>query len=73
MARNKSYLTAIMAVRYVKTIGPTAASFTLRRRIIAYLHDGPTEVVRDTPLSRKRLRARRPNTTGGEAARVEGV
>ncbi len=44
MARKKRYLTATMTDGYVKTIGPTAAPFTHYWRIVAYLHDGKTEV-----------------------------
>ena len=44
MARKKRYLTARMADDYVKTSGPTAATFTQYWRIVAHLHNGKTEV-----------------------------
>lgn len=45
MARKKKrYLTATMADGYVKTIGPTADTFTHYWRVVAELQNGKTEV-----------------------------
>ncbi len=70
MARKKRYLTATMADGYVKTIGPTAAPFTHYWRIVAYLHDGKTEVFWGHAVSAREATAKRALTE--QAARRYG-
>lgn len=69
MARKKRYLTATMADGYIKTIGPTTASFTHFWRIVAHLQNGKTEVFWGHAGS---FREANKNAAIDEAARQRG-
>ncbi len=70
MAKRKRYLTATMADGYVKTIGPTASSFTHYWRIVAVLENGKTEVFWGHAKSLKEASSKKAATA--EAARQRG-
>ncbi|KQM18704.1 hypothetical protein [Novosphingobium sp. Leaf2] len=70
MARRKRYLTATMPDGYVKTIGPTADTFTHYWRVVATLADGKTEVF--WGHSRSLAEARKKRAPLGDAARMRG-
>jgi hypothetical protein len=68
MKKKRRYLTATMADGYVKTIGPTADSFTHYWRIVAELENGRTEVF--WGHSRSLAEAKRKRQPAEEAARM---
>jgi hypothetical protein len=70
MAKKRRYLTATMPDGYVKTIGPTADSFTHYWRIVATLESGKTEVF--WGHTRSLAEARRKNSATSEAAKMRG-
>lgn len=70
MSRKRRYLTATMPDGYVKTIGPTADSFTHYWRIVATLENGRTEVF--WGHARSLGEARRRRAPADEAARSRG-
>lgn len=70
MKKRRRYLTATMPDGYVKTIGPTADSFTHYWRIVAELESGETEVF--WGHSRSLAEARRKGVPVEEAARTRG-
>jgi hypothetical protein len=67
MTKKRRYLTATMPDGYVKTIGPTADSFTHYWRIVAELENGKTEVF--WGHTRSLAEARRKRAPAEEAAR----
>jgi len=70
MKKRRCYLTATMADGYVKTIGPTADSFTHYWRIVAELENGKTEVF--WGHARSLAEARRKQAPAEEAKRMRG-
>lgn len=70
MRKTRRYLTATMPDGYVKTIGPTADSFTHYWRIVAVLENGKTEVF--WGHTRSLAEARRKRAPAAEAARARG-
>ena len=70
MGRKRRYLTATMPDGYVKTIGPTADSFTHYWRIVATLEGGKTEVF--WGHARSLAEARRKRAPAQDAARSRG-
>lgn len=70
MARRKRYLTATMPDGYVKTIGPTADTFTHYWRVVATLSNGKTEVF--WGHARSLSEARKKRGPLGDAARMRG-
>lgn len=67
MKKKRRYLTATMPDGYVKTIGPTADTFTHYWRIVAELENGKTEVF--WGHCRSLGEARRKSAPAQEAAR----
>lgn len=70
MSKKRRYLTATMPDGYVKTIGPTADSFTHYWRIVAELEGGKTEVF--WGHTRSLAEARRKRAPAEQAARTRG-
>ena len=70
MKKKRRYLTATMPDGYVKTIGPTADSFTHYWRIVAELENGKSEVFWGHARSLAEARKKRAATQ--EAARTRG-
>ena len=70
MKKKRRYLTATMPDGYVKTIGPTADSFTHYWRIVAELENGKSEVFWGHARSLAEARTKRAATQ--EAARTRG-
>lgn len=68
MKKKQRYLTATMADGYVKTIGPTADSFTHYWRIVAELESGQAEVF--WGHCRSLAEAKRKRVPAEEAARM---
>lgn len=68
--RKRRYLTATMLDGYVKTIGPTADSFTHYWRIVAELENGKTEVF--WGHARSLAEARKQRAPAQEAAKMRG-
>lgn len=68
MRPRRRYLTATMPDGYVKTIGPTADSFTHYWRIVAVLENGKTEVF--WGHTRSLEEAKRKRTPAQDAARM---
>lgn len=70
MRKVRRYLTATMPDGYVKTIGPTADSFTHYWRIVAELVNGKTEVF--WGHTRSLSDARKKRAAAQDAARMRG-
>jgi len=70
MSKKRRYLTATMPDGYVKTIGPTADSFTHYWRIVAELANGKTEVFWGHTRSLAEARKKRAATQ--DAAKMRG-
>lgn len=70
MTKKRRFLTATMPDGYVKTIGPTADTFTHYWRIVAVLEKGKTEVF--WGHTRSLAEARRKRAPADEAARTRG-
>ncbi|MBF9152076.1 hypothetical protein [Novosphingobium jiangmenense] len=68
--RRRRYLTATMPDGYVKTIGPTADSFTHYWRIVAELENGKTEVF--WGHTRSLAEARKKRAPAQDAAKARG-
>lgn len=70
MTKKRRFLTATMPDGYVKTIGPTADTFTHYWRIVAVLENGKTEVF--WGHTRSLAEAKRKRAPADEAARTRG-
>lgn len=70
MRKKRRYLTATLPDGYVKTIGPTADSFTHYWRIVAELANGKTEVF--WGHTRSEADARKKRAAAQDAARTRG-
>lgn len=68
--KKRRYLTATMPDGYVKTIGPTADSFTHYWRIVAELENGKAEVF--WGHTRSLAEARKKRTATQDAAKIRG-
>jgi hypothetical protein len=70
MAKKRRYLTATLPDGYVKTIGPTADSFTHYWRIVALLENGKTEVF--WGHTKSFVEAKRKRSATADAAKMRG-
>ena len=70
MTKKRRFLTVTMPDGYVKTIGPTADTFTHYWRIVAVLENGKTEVF--WGHTRSLAEAKRKRAPADEAARTRG-